>query len=172
MLFRERLEHQDKKCDLCSKRNQVLWAGSGGELSFSITGRGSRITVSVVIILTHFFNFEGDCVLVWVVPEHRNPFSGIGMPLWSTCYKTIQFIGVIMYHSKSCWSVSLLSPACVDKLNLVWISQSTIAVVFQPKWNLPEKYFCHLHSLWTKQWASCSVTSWAVTTGTLELWQH
>lgn len=79
VLFRESLEHQDKKCNLCSKRHQVLWAGSGGELHLSIIGRSSRITV--VIILTNFFNFERGCVLVWVVPEPMNTDSGIGVPL-------------------------------------------------------------------------------------------
>lgn len=34
MLFRERLKHQvqEKKCNLCDKRNQVHWAYSGGEI--------------------------------------------------------------------------------------------------------------------------------------------
>lgn len=34
MLLRERLKHQvqEKKCNLCDKRNQVCWAYSGGEI--------------------------------------------------------------------------------------------------------------------------------------------
>lgn len=76
MLVRERLEHQDEKCDLCSKSNQVLWAGSGGELSLSLIGRSSRITISVVIILN--LSFEGDCAILSGA-EHRNLYAGTGV---------------------------------------------------------------------------------------------
>lgn len=141
MLFRERLKHQvqQKKCDLCSKRNQVHLGDSGGEIEPG-HNRDGFCSNGISGHCVHWLWILMECELASMVTEHRDLYSGMRVPLWHRllCKKNRFIRDNLHITVKWCWSLSLLSPAAVDK------PESIIAAAFQLKWNLPETCLWHL----------------------------